>query len=68
MHQNAAAQAAGTEPLTDSARMFRWGLEGGRPAGTEPGVQPEWFYKGNGGIVVGCGRLITAPSFALDCG
>jgi hypothetical protein len=68
MHQKVAAQAAGTEPLSDSARMFRWGLEGGRPAGTESGVQPEWFYKGNGGIVVGCGQPITAPSFALDCG
>jgi hypothetical protein len=31
-------------------------------------VQPEWFYKGNGNIVVGCGQAITAPSFALDCG
>ena len=68
MHQTADAQAAGTEPLSDSARMFRSGVEGGRPAGTETGVQPEWFYKGNGGIVVGCGQPITAPSFALDCG
>jgi hypothetical protein len=68
MHQKAAAQAAGSEPVTDSARMFRWGLEGGKPAGNEAGVQPEWFYKGNGHIVVGCGRAITAPSFALDCG
>jgi hypothetical protein len=68
MHQQAAAQDAGTEPVTDSKRMFNWGLKGGRPAGSEPGVQPEWFYKGNGSIVVGCGQPITAPSFALDCG
>jgi hypothetical protein len=68
MHQRAGTQAAGNEPVSDSARMFRWGLEGGRPAGTGSGVQPEWFYKGNGAIVVGCGRPITAPSFALDCG
>jgi hypothetical protein len=65
MHQKAAAS---TEPVTDSARMFRWGIEGGKPAGNQPGVQPEWFYKGNGSIVVGCGTPITAPSFALDCG
>jgi len=65
MHQKAAAT---TEPATDSARMFRWGIEGGKPAGNQPGVQPEWFYKGNGSILVGCGSPITAPSFALDCG
>jgi hypothetical protein len=62
MHAQAAAG------LTDSARMFQWGIDGGRPAGTEPGAQPEWFYKGNGSIVVGCGQPITAPAFALDCG
>ncbi len=66
MHQKAAAASA--EPATDSARMFRWGIEGGKPAGNGPGVQAEWFYKGNGSIVVGCGTPITAPSFALDCG
>jgi hypothetical protein len=64
MHQKAAASA---EPATDSARMFRWGIEGGKPAGELPGVQPEWFYKGNGSIVVGW-VAITAPAFALDCG
>lgn len=64
MHQ----AAASPQEATDSARMFRSGLEGGKPTGTEPGVQPEWFYKGNGGIVVGCGQPLTAPSFALDCG
>jgi hypothetical protein len=64
----AAAAGGNAAPVTDSARMFQWGLEGGRPQGAEPGVQPEWFYKGNGHIVVGCGQPITAPSFALDCG
>jgi hypothetical protein len=68
MHRKAAAPAATEPPATDSARMFQWGIEGGRPDGHEPGVQPEWFYKGNGSIVVGCGSPITAPSFALDCG
>lgn len=68
MHQQAGAASAGPEPMTDSKRMFQWGIEGGKPAGTEPGVAPEWFYKGNGSIVVGCGVPITAPWFALDCG
>lgn len=54
--------------LTDSMRMFRMGVEGGRPAGTEPGAQPEWFYKGNGSIVVASGQPIRAPNFALDFG
>ena len=30
--------------LTDSMRMFAWGLEGGRPAAGMVGVAPEWFY------------------------
>jgi hypothetical protein len=68
MHQQAAATAAAGEAVTDSARMFQWGLEGGKPAGRGPGVQPEWFYKGNGSILVGCGRPIVAPAFALDHG
>jgi hypothetical protein len=53
---------------TDSMRMFRQGLEGGRPDGPAPGAQPEWFYKGNGHGVVSPGARITAPSFALDAG
>jgi hypothetical protein len=67
MHK-AAAKSADAAGATDSARMFQWGIEGGKPAGAEPGVAPEWFYKGNGSIVVGCGQPITAPAFALDFG
>jgi len=37
--------------LTDSMKMFRWGVEGGRPAAGRIGVAPEWFYKGNGTIL-----------------
>src|SRR5690606_7336037 len=37
--------------LTDSMKMFRLGLAGGKPATGEKGVQPEWFYKGTGDIV-----------------
>src|SRR5262245_62584987 len=29
--------------LTDSMKIFRWGVEGGRPAPGEVGVAPEWF-------------------------
>ena len=66
MHQKLPQQCAGRRPTRRACSS--WGVEGGKPAGTEPGVQPEWFYKGNGSIVVGCGQPLTAPSFALDCG
>ncbi len=32
--------------LTDSMRMFKLGLEGGKPPKGETGAQPEWFYMG----------------------
>ena len=67
MHQNLQQQAqAGT--LTDSMRMFQWGVEGGIPAAGEAGAQPEWFYKGDGGIVVAPGAPLPSPDFALDGG
>lgn len=68
MHRAAAAFVQGAAPATDSSRMFQLGVESGRPAGETPGAQPEWFYKGNGSNVVGCGQPIIAPDFALDCG
>ncbi|HEU4780934.1 MAG TPA: AraD1 family protein, partial [Steroidobacteraceae bacterium] len=63
MHKKLAA-----ESLSDSMQMFKWGVEGGRPAGNEPGAQPEWFYKGDGDCVVACGQALPSPSFALDGG
>jgi hypothetical protein len=63
MHKAAAGGA-----VTDSMRMFAMGLEGGKPSGDEPGVQPEWFYKGNGSCLVGPGADLEAPEFALDGG
>ena len=55
-------------PETDSMRMFRMGVEGGRPADGVVGVQPEWFYKGNGDIVAAPGAALNAPAFAQDGG
>jgi hypothetical protein len=60
--------AAPTESLSDSMQMFKWGVEGGRPPAGQPGAQPEWFYKGDGDIVVGCGGALASPDFALDGG
>lgn len=68
MHLKTKAQTSDESTLTDSMRMFQWGIEGGRPAAGLPGAQPEWFYKGNGHNVVACGQPIVAPAFALDFG
>lgn len=53
---------------TDSMMMFRWGVEGGKPDNDSVGAQPEWFYKGNGEIVVAPGHPLELPAFALDGG
>lgn len=58
---------AAEETLTDSMRMFRMGLEGGKPAAL-PGAQPEWFYKGNGHAIAAPGAALTMPAFAEDGG
>ena len=59
---------AGAETLTDSMKMFRMGLEAGRPAKGAVGAQPEWFFKGNGYAAVAPGAPLTAPGFAEDGG
>ncbi|WP_435103757.1 AraD1 family protein [Arhodomonas sp. AD133] len=59
------ATADGDNP-TDSMKMFRLGVEGGRPAAGTMGVQPEWFYKGDGSIAVGPGQALVSPGFARD--
>jgi len=64
MHQQAGDEAA----MTDTMRIFKWGLEGGKPAAGQAGVQPEWFYKGDGSIVVRPGQPFPLPSFAEDAG
>jgi hypothetical protein len=66
MHKKAAEE--GEESLTDSMKMFKWGLDGGKPEGGGVGVQPEWFYKGDGSALVGSGQPLAMPAFALDGG
>ncbi len=65
MHANLNA-AAGA--LTDSMKMFKLGLDGGKPEAGKIGAQPEWFYKGDGSILVPPYALIPVPGFALDGG
>lgn len=66
MHKKLSTE--GDEQLTDSMKMFRMGLEGGKPASDQPGVQPEWFYKGNGTMAVAPGAPLVSPHFARDAG
>jgi hypothetical protein len=53
---------------SDSMRMFRMGIEGGKPAAGKTGVQPEWFYKGDGSIIVPPGAPLSMPAFAITGG
>jgi hypothetical protein len=60
-------EAADTE-LTDSMKMFRWGVEGGKPTPGKVGIPPEWFYKGCGTILRAHGQALEVPSYAEDGG
>ncbi|WP_010160575.1 AraD1 family protein [Sphingomonas sp. PAMC 26617] len=61
-------KAAENPDPTDSMKMFLMGVDGGKPVAGETGVQPEWFYKGDGAILAGPGDALTMPGFALDGG
>jgi hypothetical protein len=63
MHAKAHATDA-----SDSMKMFRMGLEGGKREAGLVGVQPEWFYKGDGRSIVAPEEPLPSPEFALDGG
>ena len=54
--------------LTDSMKMYLWGEKGGKPVSGKVGVQPEWFYKGNGSILRAHGQPLQVPEFGDDGG
>lgn len=62
---NAAAQDGSQ---TDSMKMYFMGEEGGKPGAGKVGVQPEWFYKGNGTVLKGHLEDLDIPNYALDGG
>ncbi len=64
MHKDLADPAK----LTNSMRMFKLGLEGGKPGRGQAGAQPEWFYKGDGSILAAPEGVLPSPAFALDGG
>jgi hypothetical protein len=63
-----AMHAVASEQLTDSMKMFRWGLEGGRPQPGTIGTAPEWFYKGNGTTLRAHREPLEVPPYAEDGG
>ena len=67
-NRNAMHEKNAVAPLTDSMRMFQWGLDGGKPKAGKIGVQPEWFYKGTGLALKAHGEGLDVPAFADDGG
>jgi hypothetical protein len=71
MHLAAGKAGGETKPVeavTDSMRMFEWGVENGRPADGAIGVAPEWFYKGDGSVLRGPFEGLEIPGHAEDGG
>ncbi len=67
--KNRQAMHGATEAgMNDSMRIFKWGVEGGRPAQGKIGIAPEWFYKGNGAILRAHGEPLIAPAYSEGCG
>jgi hypothetical protein len=66
--ENRAAMHKQTAEITDSMRMYQMGLEGGNPRAGEIGVQPEWFFKGDGSIVRAHGEHLEVPPYGWDGG
>lgn len=56
------------EVLTDSMRMFEWGVAAGRPPEGQIGIAPEWFYKGDGSCLRAPFESLDVPSHAEDGG
>ncbi len=65
---NRQAMHAAGEAETDSMRMYRWGVEGGRPAPGQTGAAPEWFYKGTGLALRAHNQPLDVPTYAEDGG
>jgi hypothetical protein len=61
MHEATHGNAA---PVSDSMKIFRMGIEGGKPGAGKIGVQPEWFFKGVGTCVLPPGGKLPRPGFA----
>jgi hypothetical protein len=65
---NRQAMHASGEQITDSMRMYEWGVEGGRPEPGAIGTAPEWFFKGTGSTLRGHNQPLDVPVYAEDGG
>lgn len=54
--------------LTPSMSLFLSGIKKGKPFKGKIGAQSEWFYKGNGHILIAPNQPFRNPLFALDAG
>jgi hypothetical protein len=63
-----AMHSASEAELNDSMKIFRWGVERGKPAPGQIGVAPEWFYKGNGTVLRAHNEPLDVPPYAEDGG
>jgi hypothetical protein len=63
-----AMHSANESEMNDSMKIFRWGVERGKPAPGKIGVAPEWFFKGTGTILRAHGEALDVPTFAEDGG
>ncbi len=66
--KNRDAMHAAGHTVTDSTRMYLFGVEGGKPGEGEAGVAPEWFYKGVGTVLRAHNQPLTVPEHADDGG
>jgi hypothetical protein len=62
------AMVTDEQKLSDSMKMFRWGIEGGHPRVGQMGIQPEWFYKGDSSWLVEPEADLRNPPFAQGGG
>jgi hypothetical protein len=54
--------------MTDSAKLFRAGIEHGKPSDGAIGVEPEWFFKGTGLDALRSGDPLIAPFHGTTIG
>ena len=66
--KNRQAMHTAAAELTDSMKMYLWGVEQGRLRDGAPGIAPEWFYKGPGSILRAHLEPLAVPAHAEDGG
>lgn len=66
--KNRQAMHTAAAELTDSMKMYLWGVEQGQWKDGSPGIAPEWFYKGPGSILRAHLEALTIPAHGEDGG